>query len=343
MQAVRFHTHGGPEVLRFEQIPDPVPKANEVLVRVRACALNHLDLWLRKGLPGVKIPLPHIPGCDIAGDVAAVGSLVTRFQGGESILINPGLSCGQCPACLRGNDNLCPRYQIVGGYGADGGYAELISLPEVNVLPRPVGLDPVQAAAIPLTFLTAWNMLVRLGAVGSDKTVLVMGAGSGVGSAAVQIARLWGARVIATAGTDEKLKRARELGADEGINYRTQDLAGEIKHLTDKRGVDLVFEHIGEAVWDTLIPLISPGGTLVTCGATSGTIGKTDIRYLFMRQLRIQGAFMGPKADLFTILQHVEAGRLKPTVDRTLPLPKAAEAHRILEARQQFGKVVLTI
>jgi NADPH:quinone reductase-like Zn-dependent oxidoreductase len=343
MRAVRFHAHGGPEVLKLEEIPEPRIAQNQVLVRIKACALNHLDLWLRKGLPGVKVPLPHIPGCDIAGEVAAVGELCTRVKVGESVVISPGRSCGQCARCLEGRDNLCPRYQIIGGYGLDGGYTELIAVPEVNVLPLPKGLDFIRAAAFPLTFLTAWSMLVTLGNVRPGQTVLVMGAGSGVGVAALQIAKLFGATVLAAASTSDKLAKAQALGADYGINYRDQAIGQEVKRLTERRGVDIIFEHVGGETWKELIPILATGGTLVTCGATSGPIAETDIRYLFMRQLRIQGAYMGSKADLLTILSLVEAGRLTPVVDQALPLAEAPQAHRLLEDRRQFGKVVLTI
>jgi len=343
MKAVRFHAHGGPEVLKLEEIPEPRIAQNQVLVRIKSCALNHLDLWLRKGLPGVKVPLPHIPGCDIAGEVAAVGELCTRAKVGEPVVISPGISCGQCARCLEGRDNLCPSYQIIGGYGLDGGYADLIAVPEVNVLPLPKGLDFIRAAAFPLTFLTAWNMLVTLGNVRPGQTVLVMGAGSGVGVAALQIAKLFGATVIAAASTSEKLAKAQDLGADHGINYRDQSIGQEVKRLTERRGVDIIFEHVGGETWKELIPILVADGTLVTCGATSGPIAETDIRYLFMRQLRIQGAYMGRKADLLTILSLVEAGKLKPVVDQALPLAEAPQAHRLLEDRRQFGKVVLTI
>jgi len=343
MRAVRFHAHGGPEVLKLEEIPETRVAQNQVLVRIKACALNHLDLWLRKGLPGVKVPLPHIPGCDIAGEVAAVGELCTRVKVGERVVISPGRSCGQCARCLEGRDNLCPSYQIIGGYGLDGGYAEAIAVPEVNVLPLPKGMDFVHAAAFPLTFLTAWNMLVTLGNVRPGQTVLVMGAGSGVGVAALQIAKLFGATVLAAASTGEKLAKAQDLGADHGINYRDQAIGQEVKRLTERRGVDIIFEHVGGETWKELIPILAADGTLVTCGATSGPIAETDIRYLFMRQLRIQGAYMGSKADLLTILSLVEAGKLKPVVDQALPLAEAPQAHRLLEDRRQFGKVVLTI
>ncbi len=343
MKAVRFHTHGGPEVLKLDETPDPQVAQHQVLVRIKACALNHLDLWLRKGLPGVKVPLPHIPGCDIAGEVAGVGELCTRVRVGQAVVISPGRSCGQCLQCLEGRDNLCASYQIIGGYGLNGGYAELIAVPEVNVLPLPPGLDFVQAAAVPLTFLTAWNMLVTLANIRLGQTVLVMGAGSGVGVAALQIANLFGATVIAAAGTNEKLAQARAFGAHHGINYQRQAIADEVSQLTGRRGVDIIFEHVGGETWKELLPILAAGGTLVTCGATSGPVAETDIRYLFMRQLRIQGAHMGGKGDLMAILPLVEAGKLKPVVDQVLPLSEAAQAHRILEERRQFGKVVLTI
>jgi len=341
MKAVRFHEHGGPEVLKYEDAPDPVVAPHEVLVRVKACAMNHLDVWARKGMPGVKIPLPHIPGCDIAGEVAAVGSVVTRITPGQRVIVSPGISCGQCAQCLSGRDNLCRSYEIIGGYRIDGGYAEYVKLPEVNILPMPDGMSFEAAAAFPLTFLTAWNMLVTLARVGRGEQVLVMGAGSGVGSAAIQIAKLFGAHVIATASTDDKLGKAKALGADEVINYVTQDLVAEVRRLTAKRGVDVIFEHVGGPVFERLIPVLATGGRLVTCGASAGYLAQTDIRYLFMRQVSIMGAYMGSKAELLQALKELERGTLKPVVDRVFPLKEAAEAHRAMEDRKLFGKLVL--
>lgn len=343
MKAVRFHEHGGPEVLRYEEVPDPTIAPHEVLVRVKACALNHLDVWCRKGMPGLTIPLPHICGSDIAGEVAEVGSIVTRVTPGQRVVVSPGISCGQCADCLSGRDNFCRAYDIIGGYRIDGGYAEYVKVPEVNILPMPEGLTCEAAAAFPLTFLTAWNMLVNLARVRRGDDVLVMGAGSGVGSAAIQIAKLLGARVIAAAGTDDKLAKARGLGADEGINYERQDLSSEARRLTAKRGVDVIFEHVGGPVFETLIPVLSSGGRLVTCGATAGHLAQTDIRYLFMRQVSILGGFMGPKADLLRIVQEIARGTLRPVVDRVFPLTEAAEAHRAMEDRKLFGKLVLLV
>ncbi|MBZ0167992.1 alcohol dehydrogenase [Candidatus Methylomirabilis lanthanidiphila] len=343
MKAVRFHEHGGPEVLRYEDAPDPVIAPHEVLVKVKACALNHLDLWCRKGMLGMQIPLPHISGSDIAGEVAAVGSIVTRIIPGQQVVVSPGVSCGQCIHCLSGRDTACRTYEIVGGYRIDGGYAEYVKVSEVNILPIPEGMSFEAAAAFPLTFLTAWNMLVNLARVKRGDDVLVMGAGSGVGSAAVQIAKLFGARVIAAAGADEKLEKAKGLGADETINYVTQDLVAEARRLTAKRGVDVIFEHVGGAVFETLIPALATGGRLVTCGATAGYLAQTDIRYLFMRQLSIMGGFMGPKADLLQIVREMTRGTLTPIVDRVFPLKDAAAAQCAMEDRKLFGKLVLAV
>lgn len=342
MKAVRFHEHGEVEVLRFEEVPDPRITATQVLIRVKACALNHLDIWTRKGMPGVQVPLPHISGCDVAGEVAAVGDLVTRVKPGDPVLVSPGLSCGQCPQCLAGDDNLCRHYEILGGYRRDGGYAELVAVPEVNVLPKPARLSFEDAAAIPLTFLTAWNMLVAVARLRPGEEVLVMGGGSGVGSAAIQVAKLHGARVIAAAGSDEKLAKAKALGADEGINYATQDLAKEVRRLTEKRGVDVIIEHVGAAVWEKCLPILAPGGRLVTCGATSGFLVPTDLRYLFIKQVAILGASMGSKAHLLQVLRFVERGALRPVVHRVFPLREAAAAQRTMEERSHFGKLVLT-
>lgn len=343
MQAVRFHSHGGPEVLRYEEAPDPNPQEGEVLLRVRAAALNHLDVWLRKGLPGLKVPLPKIGGCDIAGEAVAVGRRTTRVQVGEPILVSPGISCGQCAPCLRGEDNLCRDFQIVGGYASDGGCAEYVAVPEVNCLPLPAGLEYAGAAAVPVAFLTAWHMLVTLARLRVGEQLLVMGAGSGVGSAAIQIGRLAGARVIAVAGTDEKLARAAELGAEAGINYTARELGPEIRRLTDKRGADVIFEHVGGATWVGLIPNLARGGRLVTCGATAGHEAAVDIRYLFSRNASLLGAFLGTKAEMLEVLAHVARGALRPVVDRVLPLSECAAGHRLLEERAVFGKVVLEV
>lgn len=323
--------HGGPEVLALEDIPAPEPVAGRVLVRVRATALNHLDLWTRRGLPGLVLEWPHVLGGDVAGEID-----------GTRVLVNPGISCGHCEACLGGRDNLCREYRILGEH-VRGGNAEWVSVPQANVVPFPAGLSFEEGAAIPLVFLTAWQMIATKARVRPGETVLVLGAGSGVGSAALQIAKLHGAVVIATAGTDEKLARAKALGADHLVNHATEDVVDAVKTITKKKGVEVVIEHVGAATWEKSIRCLAWGGRLVTCGATTGHDVKTDLRHVFYRQLEILGSTMGSKADLFAVVRLVEAGRLRPVVDRVLPLEKAADAHRALEARETFGKIVLSV
>jgi NADPH:quinone reductase-like Zn-dependent oxidoreductase len=340
MKAVTLRSHGGPEVLTVEDLPEPSAGPGQVRVRVGAVALNHLDVWVRKGLPHLKLEYPFLLGADVAGTVDQVGAGVDRVAVGDEIVVNPGHSCGRCRECLSGRDNLCRFYQLM-GEDRPGGYAEKIVVPAQNVVPRPPSIPVEQAAALPVTFLTAWQMLTRKAPVKPGDDVLVMAAGSGVGVAAVQIAKLHGARVIATASTDDKLARARELGADETINHQTQDLVAEVKRLTGKRGVDIVFEHVGAEVWSKVILATARNGRIVTCGATSGFDARTDLRHVFFRQLEILGSTMGVKGDLFPILEHVGRGRLKAVVDRVMPLAEAQAAHRLLESRAHFGKIVL--
>ena len=342
MKAVIFEQHGGPEVLKFTEVPDPKIKANEVLVEVRACALNHLDVWVRNGLPGIKIPLPHILGDDIAGVVRKVGALVTWVNIGDEVMIQPGVSCGHCAECLAGRDNMCADYDII-GYRRDGGYTEFVAVPGVNVIPKPKDLSWAEAAALPLVTLTAWHMLVSRAHVQPGEDVLVHAAGSGVGSLGIQIAKLCGARVITTASSDDKLAKASELGADAGVNYTRDDWTKEVKRLTNGRGVDVVFEHTGAATWPGSILSLKKGGRLVTCGATSGFDAKTDLRHVFYRHLTILGSMMGSKADLLSAMKFIESGKIRSVVDRTLPLSEARKAHELIEDRAQFGKVVLTI
>ncbi len=340
MKAILFHQHGGPEVLQFTDVTDPEPRPNEVLVRVRACALNHLDLWVRRGLPNVPIPLPHIPGSDVAGEVAKIGSEVTTVRVGQKVVLAPLVSCGKCPACVAGLDNCCRQATNL-GYMIDGGCAEFVRVPEVNCLPYPENLSFEQAAAVPLVFQTAWHMLIARAQLQPGEDVLVLGAGSGVGSAAIQIAKFFGARVIATAGSDEKLAKARELGADYVINHKSQTIRDEVRRITNKRGVD--FEHVGTATWEESLASLALAGRLVTCGNTTGYDAKIDLRFLFSRQLSLLGSYMGVKSELHTIMKLVAAGRLKPVVDRVFPLAEAAAAHAYLESGSQFGKVVLKV
>jgi NADPH:quinone reductase-like Zn-dependent oxidoreductase len=342
LKAIIYAEHGGPEVLQYVEVAEPVIGAGEVLVRVRACALNHLDLWLRRGVPSLKIPLPHIPGSDVAGEVRQVGVGVTNVKLGERVMLQPGISCGQCEKCLAGDDNLCRSYAIL-GETVDGGCTEFVKVPAVNCVPIPEGVSFEEAAAFPLVSLTAWHMLMARAKLKPAETVLVLAAGSGVGTAAIQIAKAAGARVIATAGSEAKLAQARELGADEVINHSTQKIATEVRRITAKRGVDVVFEHVGEATWNESVRSLTPGGRLVTCGATAGYNGAIDIRYLFTRQISLLGSFMGSKVDLLAAVEFLKRGLLKPVIDVVLPLARCAEAHRRLENREQFGKIVLRV
>ena len=340
MKATIFKQHGGPDVLEYTDVSDPTIRANEVLVEVKACALNHLDVFVRNGLPGIQIPLPHILGCDVSGVVREVGDLVNWVKPGDEVMVQPGGSCGHCEACLSGHDNLCREYDMI-GYRRDGGYAELVAVPGVNVIPKPTVLSWEEAAALPLVTLTAWHMLVTRANVQPGEDVLVHAAGSGVGSIAIQIAKLRGARVITTASTDEKLAKARELGADETINYSRDDWPKEVRRLTERRGVDVVVEHTGAATWPGSISSLKNNGRLVTCGATSGFDAHTDLRQVFYRHLTLLGSFMGSKAELLEAMKFVAQGKIRAVVDRVFPLSKARAAHELMENRGQFGKIVL--
>jgi NADPH:quinone reductase-like Zn-dependent oxidoreductase len=342
LKAIVFHQHGAPDVLQYTDAPNPTIRPNEVLVRVKACSLNHLDLWVRQGLPNVPIPLPHIPGSDVSGEIAQIGAEVTTVRVGQKVVLIPGVTCGKCAACLSGQDNRCRQFTNL-GYMIDGGCAEFVRAPEVNCLPYPENLSFEEAASIPLVFQTAWHMLVGRAELQPGEDVLILGAGSGVGSAAIQIAKFFGARVITTAGTGEKLQKAKELGADHFINHKTQKIRDEVRRITNKRGVDVVFEHVGTATWEDSLASLAAGGRLVTCGATTGYDARIDLRFLFSRQLSLLGSYMGTKSELHTVMKLVASGRFKPVVDRVFPLAEAAAAHTYLESSSQFGKVVFAV
>ena len=345
MKAMGLHKHGGPEVLVAEEIERPKPGPSEVLVKVKAVAVNHLDIWVRKGSPAFKLDYPHRLGSEISGTIEAMGSDVDSdswsLNVGSKVVVSPGRSCGHCLPCLSGRDNLCRYYEIL-GENCQGGYAEYICVPLHNIAPLPGKLSFEEAAAGLLTFLTAWQMLVTKARVAPGQTVLVQGAGSGVGVAAIQIARLHGARVIATAGSDEKISKAIKLGAEHGINYRSTDFVREVKRITDKRGVDVVIEHVGGETLTKSILVTCKGGRIVTCGATSDFQATIDLRHIFFRQIELLGSTMGSKGDLLRVLPHLASGALRPVVDRVLPLAEAAQAHTLLEQRKVFGKIVLT-
>ncbi len=343
MKAVILEEFGGPEKLKAAEVPDPKAQAGEVLVRVRACALNHLDLWVRGGIPAYKIKMPHILGCDVAGEVAAVGPEVEGFQPGQRVAVAPGRACFDCEACLAGKDDRCRKYGIIGASAGPGGYAELLSVPERYLLPIDDKLSHEEAAAFPLTYLTSWHMLMTLGACGPGQTVLVLGSGSGVGVAAIQIAKLAGARVIAASTSEEKLVKAREHGADEVIHSPPEDIARRVRKLTRGGMADIAFEHVGPVTFEASLKSLKPGGKLITCGATTGPTVTVDLRYVFWHQLQIIGSKMGTLEETREVARLVCAGKLRPVVDKVFPLAEAALAHEYLAGKKQFGKVVLSV
>ncbi len=332
--------------MEIADVPAPTPRPGQVQVGVRAAALNHIDLWLRNGLPALHVPLPHVSGGDVCGVVTALGAGVKPMAGaqeGDRVVLNPGISCGRCVACLDGRDNFCPDYQMLGEQ-VWGGLAEYVVVPAANLVPAPVGripLDDAQLASIPIAFITAWQMLVDRARIQQGETILVHAAGSGVGTASIQIAKLYGARVIATASTDEKLVAARALGADETINHTQADVVAEVKRLTARRGADIVVDHVGAATFGKSVVACARGGRIVVCGATAGYEPVLNLRHVFWRQLSILGSTLASKARLPAVLELLATGRLKPVVDRVLRLEDIAEAHRRLESRASFGKVVL--
>jgi NADPH:quinone reductase-like Zn-dependent oxidoreductase len=340
-EAMVIRANGGPEVLERATIEIPDPGPREVRIRVRAVSVNHIDLWGRRGLPHFRYEFPHRLGADVVGEVEALGpGAIAKV--GDRVVVNPGLSCGACEKCLLGADVFCRKYRIM-GENTQGGYSRHIVVPDANLLPMPKDLSWTDAASVPLCFLTAWTMVVRKAQVRAGQTVLVQAAGSGVSSAAIQIAKMLGARVITTTSTAEKAARAKALGADEVIDYTKDDFVKETKRLTDKRGADVVVEHVGGDVLANSILAAAWGGRVVTCGATTGFLPTIDLRHVFFRQVELLGSTMGSKGDLYEILRFVERGVLRPVVDRVLPLWSAAEAHRLLEERKVFGKVVLEV
>ena len=340
MNAVVFRAHGGPEQLEYTHVPDPEPGPGEVLVRVKACSVNHLDIWIRQGIPAYHIQLPHISGCDVAGVIERLGPGVSNLRPGERVLIAPGLSCFACEWCQAGQDNLCQSYGIMGA-ATEGGYADLAKARASDLIPVPGELSFEEAAAFPLVFLTAWHMLITRASLRAGESVLVQAGGSGVGHAAVQIAKLAGATVYATVGSEAKLAKTKALGAEAVIDRQREDVGERLQQLTNRRGVDVVFEHVGPQTWDTSIKVLRKNGRLVTCGATTGPSASLDLRYVFSRQLTILGSMMGTRAELLTLVRLVGQGRLKPVVDTVYPLRQARQAQERLLARDVFGKLIL--
>jgi len=340
MKALAFNEFGGPEKLKLQDVQDPKIGPGEVLVRVRACALNHLDLFVREGIPALKTPLPFWTGCDIAGDVVEVGAAAEGVKVGDRVAVNPNLTCGRCEFCIQGEDSMCLRYGILGEHER-GGLAELVKVRAGNLLPLPEHVSYDEAASFILVNLTAWRMVVTQAAVRPGEDVLILGVGGGVSSTAVQIAKLCGARVWVTSSSDAKLERARALGADECINYVKDDWAKVVFEKTARRGVDVIVENVGAGTWKQSLRSLRKGGRLVTCGATTGPIGETDIRIVFWNQLRIIGSTMGNRKEFDAVMTQFFRGRLKAIIDDVLPLKDGAAAQRKLAEGKQFGKIVL--
>ncbi len=340
MRAALVREHGGPEVLAMGELPDPEAGAGQVVVDVRAVALNHLDLWVRRGLPGLDLEMPHVGGADVAGTVAAVGSGVEGWSSGDRVVVNPGLWCGRCEWCIRGEHSLCERFRILGEH-VRGGLAQKVVVPARNLYPLPADYPFERAAAAPLVFQTAWRGLIGRARVRPGETVLVTGASGGVSTAAIQIARLAGARVLAVTGGPENVARVRELGADVVIDRLETDFSKAAYEATDRRGVDVVLDGVGEAMWEACLRALARDGRLVTYGATTGAKGCQDIRRTFWRQIRILGTTMASRSEFERVMGLVFEGRLEPVVDVVWPLERVREAHERLEAGDGFGKVVL--
>lgn len=340
MRAVIFKEHGSTQNLEYTYIEVPHPGPHEVLVKVHACALNHLDLWTLRGMPGVKIPLPHILGCDVAGEVVKLGNRVRGIPLHKPVVVNPGQRCGKCGFCKSDWDSLCPEYKIT-GLQVNGGYAEYVKVPAENIIRVSRRLSFPEWASVPLVYLTAWHMLVTRAGLKKKEKVLIHAAGSGVGSAAVQIAKYLGAHVITTVGRDEKIPPAKSLGADEVINYHKKDFLAEIKKGTGGRGVDVVFEHIGPETFPRSLASLAKKGRLVTCGVTSGPVVNLDLRFLFTRQISVFGSYMGGLKELKTVVRLIRKRRLKPVVDKIFPLREAKDALERMQGRSHFGKIVL--
>jgi NADPH:quinone reductase-like Zn-dependent oxidoreductase len=341
MHAIRYHRFGGLGELVYEEAPTPRPGPGQVLVKVEACGVNRVDILSREGRTPYQTPVPHVSGSDVAGSVAAVGEGVAGIAGGSRVVVLPNLSCGACEMCRQGEDNLCLRGGIF-GIMCHGGYAEYTLAPAANVIPLPDGLGFVEAAAIIIVGSTAWHMLVTRAALSPGEDVLIVAAGSGIGAMGVQIAKLSGARVIATAGSAAKLERARQLGADEVVDHSRPGWSGEVRRLTARRGVDVVFEHVGAATWDESLACLTRNGRLVTCGGHTGFKVSIDLWHLFVKQLTLIGSFAGSRRDLLEVLKVAGRGLLRPVIHAVLPLAHAADGQRAMEQREIFGKIVLT-
>ena len=345
MKAVVFSEQGGPEVLRWTDVPKPPLDATDVLVKVEACAVNYLDIHARRNRPEIAEKLrrgdtPHILGSDVAGVVVEHRDQEVSPTAGSRVILAPCIPCEVCSDCHRGAENLCATQQLI-GFQTNGGYAEYVKAPAQNAMPIPDSLSFVNAAAMPIAYLTAWHMLMTRAQLRPGEDILILGAGGSVGSAGLQIAKLAGARIFATASTAEKCARARELGADVAIHYTERDFSEAVLEETDGRGVDVVLEHVGAATWRQSIASLAKNGRLVSCGVTTGNIGEIDIRKMYQKELTLMGSALGTRAELRTLIHLAGQGKLEPIIDSVLPLRRASEAHTLLENRQNFGKVCL--
>ena len=345
MKAIAFTEQGGVDVLKYQEVAEPTLGPDEILVKVKACAVNYLDIHARRDRPEIKQKLkatgaPHILGSDIAGEIADISGTHSELTIGDRVLLAPCIPCCICSDCVNGYENLCDTQQLL-GFQTDGGYAAFVKAPAKNTIRIADELPFVEASALPIAYLTAWHMLITRAQLRAGDDILILGAGGSVGSAGLQIAKLVGARIFATASTDEKLARAKQFGTDVTINYADIDFSEVILEETNGRGVDVVLEHVGAATWEQSISSLAKNGRLVSCGVTTGNIGEINIRKMYQKQLTIMGSALGTPTELRTLARLAEQRRLVPIIDSTLPLEKAAEAHQLLESRKNFGKVCL--
>ncbi|MDZ4859785.1 MAG: zinc-binding dehydrogenase [Candidatus Hydrogenedentes bacterium] len=341
MQAIHIQANGEIDQIRFGDVPDPKPRTGEALLQVTAAALNHLDIWVRKGRPGQQPKFPHVLGSDATGRVIGVGEGVDASILGKTVLLNPGLWCGVCEWCVRGEHSVCASYTII-GLGRWGTFAERVTVPAVNLAPAPDHLSAHEAAALPLAYLTAWRMLTTRGQLRAGETLLIHGIGGGVAIAGLQLGKLMGARVIVTSSGEEKLARAGELGADDAINYaKTDDVAAEVRRLTKSRGVDMVLDTTGAGTWPINFACVRKGGRIVHCGVTTGKTAEVDLSALYWNHITVMGSTMGSQEEFRALIQAVSAAKMKPVIDKVFPLAEGRAAQARMEDGQQFGKIVL--